>query len=93
MLEWKEPGVIAESGGSGIQKKLDFDEVDAGKYLPYSSTPPSPPTPPPPPSAREQKRPKKQATPKKDRKSGTSAGSGNEHRREQCVRIYGTVVD
>jgi hypothetical protein len=75
MLERKEAGVIAESGGSGIQKKVDFDEVEAGKYLPCST--------PPPPSAREQKRPKKQTTPKKDMKSGTSAGSGEEHRREQ----------
>jgi hypothetical protein len=40
MLEWKEPGVIAESEGSGAQKKLAFKGDEAGKYVPRSGTPP-----------------------------------------------------
>jgi hypothetical protein len=77
MLEWKDPGVIAKSEGSGAQKKLAFERDEAGKYAPRSGTPP----PPPPPPAREQKRPKKHSTPKK--KTVSSAGSSEEYHREQ----------
>jgi hypothetical protein len=42
MLEWKEPGVIAEAEGTQVQKKLEFrEEKVTGKYLPRSGTPPS----------------------------------------------------
>jgi hypothetical protein len=75
MLEWKEPGVIAELEGSGAQKKLAFERDEAGKCASRSGTPT------PPPSAREQKRPKKQSTPKK--KTVSSAGSGEEYHWEQ----------
>jgi hypothetical protein len=44
MLEWKEPGVIAESEGSGAHKKLVFEGDEAGKYVPRSGTPPPPPS-------------------------------------------------
>jgi hypothetical protein len=79
MLEWKEKGVVALVDQKEVQKGIDFGEEGAAtKSYPTRSG-----TPPPPPSAREQKRPKKQSTPKKDNSIIGSAGSMEEHHREQ----------
>jgi hypothetical protein len=70
MLTWKEPGVIAEGGKGGTQKKLDFGGNEGEKlYAPREGTPP------PPPSAREQKRSKKQPALKKNTTVTGSAAS------------------
>jgi hypothetical protein len=78
MLTWKEPGVIGMEDSTKVQRHLIMEKEDGGqRYEPRSGTPP------PPPSAREQKRSKKHSTPKKDKNELGSAGSVEEHRRDQ----------
>ncbi|KAK1643131.1 hypothetical protein QYE76_060936 [Lolium multiflorum] len=78
MLTWKEPGVIGMEDSTKVQRHLIMEKEDGGqRYEPRSGTPP------PPPSAREQKRSKKHSTPKKDKNELGSAGSVEEHCRDQ----------